>query len=135
MTRSPRRPPVAALLVTAVLALQALALLWLAADALRQVGGGVLPTGAQVFLVVVYALVGAWVAFTAVGMLRGRASSRGATTAVQLFGVLLSSWLVSMGEGALGAALLVLSGVALVAVFTRPVTRHLAGDGAQPRVS
>lgn len=131
MAPSRRRPPAAVLLVAGVLAAQSIALLWLAVDALAHVGGGVLPSGAQVFLAVLYLLLGVWVGAAAVAMVRGRAWSRGATTAVQLFAVLLSWWLISMGAAPLGAGLLVLSGAALIALFTGPVTQHLspASDG------
>lgn len=122
--------PVAVVVVAGVLAVQALALGWLAVDALTHVGAGGLGVGAQVFLVVIYVLLAAWVAAVAWGMAAGRAFSRGATVAIELFGVLLSTWLLSSGAPVAGAALLVLSGAALVAVFTGAVTAHLRGGRA-----
>ena len=76
-------------------------------------------------LIVIYALLALWILATAVALLRGRAWSRGAAVAIQLFGVLLSSWLFSVDAAALGGPLLAVSGVALLTLFTTPVTRHL----------
>lgn len=130
--RTPRRPPAAVLVVAAVLLLQALALLWLAGDAIAHAGEGVLPVGARVMLILIYVLLGVWILAAASAMLRGRAWSRGAATAVQLFGVLLSSWLFSVGAPVAGGALIAVSGVALVIVFSRSVTGHVTPAAADP---
>ena len=94
-TTVPPRPgrglPVAVLVVAAALVVEAGALLWLAVDAVVHAADGVLPAGARVMLVVIYALLTLWILATAVALLRGRAWSRGAAVAIQLFGVLLSS--------------------------------------------
>ena len=124
------RPPAPVLLVVAVVALQALVLGWLAVDALSQLGTGVLSAGAGLFLAGIYVAVAVWVGAAALGVARGRAWSRGAVVAIELFGVLLASWLLSLGACLLVGSLLVLSGAALVAVFTGPVTRHLGGGAA-----
>lgn len=130
--RTGGRAPVAALVVAAALALQAAALLWLAGDAIAHLGDGVLPAGARVMLIVIYVLLGLWILVTSVALLRGRAWSRGAATAVQLFGVLLSSWLFSVGEPVVGGVLLAVSGIALVTLFSRPVTAHLSSAAREP---
>ncbi|TFI28384.1 hypothetical protein E4A41_12795, partial [Micrococcus endophyticus] len=106
--------------------------LWLAGDAIAHLGDGVLPAGARVMLIVIYVLLGLWVLVTSVALLRGRAWSRGAATAVQLFGVLLSSWLFSVGEPVVGGVLLAVSGIALVTLFSRPVTAHLSSAAREP---
>lgn len=113
--------------VAAVLAVEATALLWLAVDAALRFGTGVLPGGAKVMLVVIYALVGLGVGAASLGVLRGRAWARGAATTVQLFAAVLSSWLLSIGAGPLGLALLGFAAVGLIGLFTRPVTEHLSG--------
>lgn len=123
------RPHVPVLVVVTALALQALAMAFLAVDGLVHLGAGRLPLGAGVFLVVLYMLLAAWIGAVAWGMLRGRGFSRGAAVAVQLFGVILSSWLLSLGAAGLGVGLLVVSGAALVCLFSRPVAHHL-GRGA-----
>ena len=125
-TRSGRGLPASVLVVAAALALEAGALLWLALDAVLHAADGVLPPGARVMLIVLYALLALWILATAVALVRGRAWSRGAAVAIQLFGVLLSSWLFSVAAAALGGTLLAVSGVALLTLFTTPVTRHLA---------
>ncbi|MDY6055905.1 hypothetical protein [Micrococcus sp.] len=113
------------LIVVAALALQAAAMLWLGVDALRRLGTGVLGVGATVTLALVHLVIGAGIAVAAVALARGRAWSRGAGVAVQLFGVLLSTWLMSLGDRVLGTALLVVSGAALICLFSRAVAAHL----------
>ncbi|MCV7453563.1 hypothetical protein AB0M33_05780 [Micrococcus luteus] len=129
-TTVPPRPgrglPVAVLVVAAALVLEGGALLWFAVDAVVHAADGVLPAGARVMLIVIYALLALWILATAVALLRGRAWSRGAAVAIQLFSVLLSSWLFSVDAAALGGPLLAVSGVAMLTLFTTPVTRHLA---------
>lgn len=119
------RIPGPALVVVVALGLQALGLLWLGVDALRRLGSGALPVGAQVMLGVIYLLVGAWVGATAAGLVRGRGWTRGAATAIELFGVLISTWLLTGGAVTLGTVLLVVSGAALLLLFSAPVNRHL----------
>ena len=121
-TTVPPRPgrglPVAVLVVAAALVLEGGALLWFAVDAVVHAADGVLPAGARVMLIVIYALLALWIIATSVALLRGRAWSRGAAVAIQLFSVLLSSWLFSVDAAALGGPLLAVSGVALLTLFT-----------------
>ena len=125
-----RRMPAQAVVVAGVVGHEPITLVWLAVAGVAHLGAGALPTAAGVFLVVVYVLLAAWVGAVCGGMVRGRRFSRGAAVAIQLFAVILSTWLMSIGAPIAGGLLLVGSGAALLCLFSGAVQAHLAGPDA-----
>lgn len=128
MTQNSRgvRPP-AVVAVTVLLSLQALAVLSVAVSYGLQVGTGYLNLGAQIFLVVLLAGAGVWIAAVASGMWRGRPWVRAATVVIEMFAVILSVSFFSAGNALVGLAFLVPAAVALMLMFSRQVAVFLAG--------
>lgn len=130
-TATPARP-LGTVLVTASLGLIAGSLAWLTVTAALSLGRGTLNLGAQLFLVVLYLALTAWVAAVAVGVFRGRLWSRSATVAILIFAVLISTWVLTGGDVVPGLLLLAVAGVGLVAVLTRPVSDYFRARSESP---
>lgn len=130
-TATPARP-FGTVLVTASLGLIAAALAGLTVTAAMSVGTGTLSIGAQLFLVVLYLALTAWVAAVAAGVFRGRLWSRSATVAILVFAVLISTWIFTGGDVLPGLILLAVAGVGLVSVLTKPVTDYFRARTARP---
>lgn len=124
--------PLGTVLVTVSLGLIAAALAWLTVSAALSLGAGALNLGAQVFLVVLYAALTAWIVAVAVGVFRGRLWSRSATVAILVFAVLISTWIFTGGDMLPGLVLLAVAGVGLVSVLTGPVSEYFRNRTVRP---
>ncbi|MDO5634929.1 MAG: hypothetical protein Q4G34_08695, partial [Micrococcus sp.] len=125
----PTGRPMPVILASLALGLLTVAMGIITVNGALSIGQGALNLGGQIFLVVMYAALTAWLAMTALGLWRARSWSRAAATAIFLFAVLLSTWMISGGDLWLGLGLAAVSAVGLIGVMSRAVSQHLTPRG------
>ncbi|NUL46375.1 hypothetical protein F7P69_14390 [Cellulosimicrobium funkei] len=113
--------------LTALLLLQALAVLGVAVVFALEIGSGVLNLGAQIFLVVLIAAAGVWIGAAGLSLWAGRAWVRAAVVVIEMFAVILSVSFFSAGNVTTGLLFLVPAAGILFLMFSRQVAEHLAG--------
>ncbi|GAA3692131.1 hypothetical protein GCM10022377_00560 [Zhihengliuella alba] len=124
------------LTVVAVVAAEALLMLGLAVASLVEITSpGIVGVPGRVFLLAMMLGAGAWQGWVAWKYLTGKAWTRAAIVAWQVFQIILAVPMLDPGNGSTtaltGWALLVPAAVALLCLFSRSSTEHLAATEAR----
>lgn len=120
--------PISVLVISALLALEGLAVLVYALGYAVQLGdAGVLGMGARIFMLVLILAAGAWQLFVAYGFFRGRAWTRAAALMWQVFQIILAIPYFQTGDAPMAWLWLIPAALIIVLLFD-PRTTAFLGD-------